>query len=655
MGWWCINSASQNEDMEYPPYWNQSGELAHRGFAELYPGDVAREHVQELINDTFRKRSTRDRHSAMPNSLQVMAVVRMENATLWRKYAAKREKIRKARRRSGVQSSPWQEQTAPPKTAGSLHCLDEEVQESYLFHGTTANAALQIQHQGFCLNYAREGFFGRGIYFAEATSKADEYAGDDNDDIHVMLVSRVVRGVVQRVQSPDRDLHKKLNRKKYDSILGDREAAVGTYREYVVYDEAQAYPEYAVIYRRMFVEGPSIPPLLLRTNEDVACSDMVVLRDTGDKPHRVVPVPTNLKEYMKNAVGCTARTFVSGGSGFPNVLLADSTGDGEFDVQMMTVSQKLDGALRRTWVPIPIDLEFPLAALRGDLCTVKAHADSKTNLAEPLLHGMTALSLARVHGHTEIVEFLQETYRARRMCPENPHAQQTKVEKRSKFRETYISSMQQNLPVEAARGCVNEKTQETQEASRLDAQAAAENARMELEARLEALTIRSLSSTAKPCPQRLLFGKLSESNCVEGEDETSVEDDQVDLDLPPASIGGELFDELGKGSPSGSEYWEWNCDLLPLGEIPDERKAGNDELHSLSTASGFGDASSEVTDAFGYADTSSDVSACDSVAPCEKTIGETADIEGSKIDMDADIFSCEKVFLPDLLGIPTRC
>ena len=36
----------------------------------------------------------------------------------------------------------------------------------------------------------------------------------------------------------------------YDGALGDREASAGTFREFVVYDEAQVYPEYVVIYRR---------------------------------------------------------------------------------------------------------------------------------------------------------------------------------------------------------------------------------------------------------------------------------------------------------------------------------------------------------------------------------------------------------------------
>ncbi|CAE7830375.1 unnamed protein product [Symbiodinium sp. CCMP2592] len=35
-------------------------------------------------------------------------------------------------------------------------------------------------------------------------------------------------------------------------ICGDREAKVGTYREFVFFDEEKVYPEYAIIYRRQY-------------------------------------------------------------------------------------------------------------------------------------------------------------------------------------------------------------------------------------------------------------------------------------------------------------------------------------------------------------------------------------------------------------------
>jgi len=36
----------------------------------------------------------------------------------------------------------------------------------------------------------------------------------------------------------------------YHSVLGDREKIRGTYKEFIIYDKDQAYPEYVIIYRR---------------------------------------------------------------------------------------------------------------------------------------------------------------------------------------------------------------------------------------------------------------------------------------------------------------------------------------------------------------------------------------------------------------------
>ena len=37
---------------------------------------------------------------------------------------------------------------------------------------------------------------------------------------------------------------------EYHSVLGDREKCRGTFREYVVYDNAQIYPEWIIWYKR---------------------------------------------------------------------------------------------------------------------------------------------------------------------------------------------------------------------------------------------------------------------------------------------------------------------------------------------------------------------------------------------------------------------
>jgi len=38
----------------------------------------------------------------------------------------------------------------------------------------------------------------------------------------------------------------------YDCVIGDREKKVGTFREFIFFDESQVVPEYVVIYKRQF-------------------------------------------------------------------------------------------------------------------------------------------------------------------------------------------------------------------------------------------------------------------------------------------------------------------------------------------------------------------------------------------------------------------
>ena len=48
------------------------------------------------------------------------------------------------------------------------------------------------------------------------------------------------------------DMQERLRDGGYNSLCGDRLAAVGTYREMVFFNEEAVYPEFIVIYTRFF-------------------------------------------------------------------------------------------------------------------------------------------------------------------------------------------------------------------------------------------------------------------------------------------------------------------------------------------------------------------------------------------------------------------
>lgn len=47
-------------------------------------------------------------------------------------------------------------------------------------------------------------------------------------------------------------LLRQIKDKKYHSLLGDREKCRKTFREFVIYDDDQVYPEFAVWYERVY-------------------------------------------------------------------------------------------------------------------------------------------------------------------------------------------------------------------------------------------------------------------------------------------------------------------------------------------------------------------------------------------------------------------
>lgn len=73
------------------------------------------------------------------------------------------------------------------------------------------------------------------------------------EGVYAMLLCRVCCGQMLRLLRPDgRTVEQAVASRVASSVLGDREASVGTYREFVVFEAAQIYPEYVILYEREF-------------------------------------------------------------------------------------------------------------------------------------------------------------------------------------------------------------------------------------------------------------------------------------------------------------------------------------------------------------------------------------------------------------------
>lgn len=224
--------------------------------------------MQVLLDKTWKDRWTRDRgKDSVICKYEAITVIRNENPKLWTEYYKAREQL--AMKLDSSTSFLWDDVKTQALTRGDPHtttffekaALRREVNEFYLFHGTNPSAAKRICDDDFLLTKAGSNvgtLYGPGIYLAEASSKADEYATDDSDGIfqghYAMLVCRVVCGSMRysdEVNPPVQDLVDSiLSNKTHHSIMGDREKCRGTYREFIVFDSRQVYPEYVIIYKR---------------------------------------------------------------------------------------------------------------------------------------------------------------------------------------------------------------------------------------------------------------------------------------------------------------------------------------------------------------------------------------------------------------------
>ena len=73
--------------------------------------------------------------------------------------------------------------------------LYPQANEVFLFHGTKSNIVDFIIQQGFEERIAKdEGIFGAGIYFAENSSKSDEYITPDSNGLCKLFLCRVCLG-----------------------------------------------------------------------------------------------------------------------------------------------------------------------------------------------------------------------------------------------------------------------------------------------------------------------------------------------------------------------------------------------------------------------------------------------------------------------------
>eukprot|EP00929_Paragymnodinium_shiwhaense_P041667 TRINITY_DN21628_c0_g1_i1.p1 TRINITY_DN21628_c0_g1~~TRINITY_DN21628_c0_g1_i1.p1 ORF type:complete len:514 (-),score=83.84 TRINITY_DN21628_c0_g1_i1:108-1595(-) len=251
------------EDLKPPPYWkNQEAVLAD---CSMEPGSAEEiEFLQKMLDSSFKFVKTRDRkEDSLPTRLKVVHCQRIENGPVWRKYCEGRTFIQQKRPHKCTSFKQYggdleTHAELPPSMQST--CRDRQ-NEIFLWHGTSPHGAAGIAADGFSTKFSGSNvgtMYGSGLYFAECSSKSDEYARDDKDGIYKglfsMLLCRATLGELLHMTAGGDKTHgmirSAIESDEYDSVLGDRKASVGTYREFVVYSGDQVYPEYLILYQR---------------------------------------------------------------------------------------------------------------------------------------------------------------------------------------------------------------------------------------------------------------------------------------------------------------------------------------------------------------------------------------------------------------------
>ena len=164
--------------------------------------------------------------------------------------------------------------------------LDSSANEYWLFHGCEASIAQILIHEGYDPRVSSlEGMFGGGFYLAENSSKSNQYIPcpgcgrnsifqkgsckckfQQNLEFYIILY-RAVLGDVHVAEKYDKEKYRSGQQGRrvrrppckensgdlYDSVMGESKTHGGDalqYREFILYDTNQAYPEYLIKFQR---------------------------------------------------------------------------------------------------------------------------------------------------------------------------------------------------------------------------------------------------------------------------------------------------------------------------------------------------------------------------------------------------------------------
>ncbi|XP_063992926.1 poly [ADP-ribose] polymerase tankyrase [Diachasmimorpha longicaudata] len=208
--------------------------------------------VEEEMQSTVREHRDNGHSGGIFGRYNIVRIQKVQNRKLWERYAHRRQEVAEEMVAAGL-SSP----NTVPRPNSTL--TTPQANERMLFHGSSfINAIVQ---KGFDERHAYiGGMFGAGIYFAEHSSKSNQYVygicGGTGCPAHKdrscyichrhLLLCRVTLGKSFLQFSAMKMAHAPPG---HHSVMGRPSQGGLVFPEYVVYRGEQAYPEYLITYQ----------------------------------------------------------------------------------------------------------------------------------------------------------------------------------------------------------------------------------------------------------------------------------------------------------------------------------------------------------------------------------------------------------------------
>ncbi|CAJ1348228.1 unnamed protein product [Effrenium voratum] len=258
-----------------PPSW--SVECMVRGEGRLLAKrEVTEPKLLRLFDGLVRSTAlpsvrTRDRRGAVPRSFRAVRAVQIMNAGTWSSYARRRDVVAQdcAKLKARTDGGFWRDRlngelltaelTAAHPEVNAAEPLVPAANEVWLFHGTSHDAAEGITTDDFDLTKANPSgaFDAEGLSFSPCCSAAFAARMHEGGQSCGLACLGYVyycedrrpsaRHLEETCQSVGgKASHERFRGQEWHSVLGDRKKTSGTFREFIIYDNLQAFPAYIV-------------------------------------------------------------------------------------------------------------------------------------------------------------------------------------------------------------------------------------------------------------------------------------------------------------------------------------------------------------------------------------------------------------------------